>query len=164
MSLPPVNPDKTVSGITVDPRTQDRVVPETRRADGSVRRELKIRPGFTPQEDVSRFRGSRQQQMDHSTLPKGHIMGWTPPSSASAPKKAAGDGAMSKSAKKNEKRREKKREEKMRVIKDSWEDDDDDEETPAASSKSESSKQAASDDKKGDVDALTKKLSETTMS
>jgi partner of Y14 and mago protein len=35
MSLPPINPDKTLSGIAVDPKTLDRVIPESRRPDGS---------------------------------------------------------------------------------------------------------------------------------
>ncbi|KZV75448.1 hypothetical protein PENSPDRAFT_600146, partial [Peniophora sp. CONT] len=57
---PPLNPDKSAAGIAVDPRSLDRVIPETKRADGSVRKERKIRPGFTPQEDVQRFRGTKQ--------------------------------------------------------------------------------------------------------
>ncbi|EEB93431.1 hypothetical protein MPER_07908 [Moniliophthora perniciosa FA553] len=63
MSRPPINPDKTAAGIIVDPQTLDRVVPESKRPDGSVRKEIRIRPGFTPQEDVKRFRGTRQTQM-----------------------------------------------------------------------------------------------------
>jgi partner of Y14 and mago len=110
-----------------------------------VRKEIKIRPGFTPQEDVKRFRGTRQAQMDVSALPKGHIIGWAPPSSsaakpgassASAGGGAAGAGgsaAKSKAAKKNEKRKEKraqKREESATnasaaPVRDDWEDDDD---------------------------------------
>lgn len=54
-----------------------------------VRKELKIRPGFTPQEDQTRFRGSRQQEAEQNALPKGHIPGWVPPSSASKPKPKA---------------------------------------------------------------------------
>ncbi|KAG8828906.1 hypothetical protein FRC17_007378 [Serendipita sp. 399] len=46
-----------------------------------VRKEIKIRPGFTPQEDVTRFKGSRQQQAEASALPRGHIPGWVAPSS-----------------------------------------------------------------------------------
>jgi len=124
MSLPPVNPSKSTSGIAVDPKTLDRVVPESRRPDGSVRKELKIRPGFTPQEDVSRFRGKRQAQMDQNTLPKGHILGWVAPSSASKPKAPAEGSTASKSAKKNEKRKEKRDKKKDEIIKANWEDDD----------------------------------------
>ncbi|KAF9006449.1 hypothetical protein BDQ17DRAFT_1171441, partial [Cyathus striatus] len=82
MSKPPINPDKSVAGIALDPQTLERVIPESRRPDGSVRKQIKIRPGFTPQEDVKRFRGTKQAQMDATTLPKGHIIGWAPPSSA----------------------------------------------------------------------------------
>lgn len=93
-----------------------------------VRQERKVRPGFTPQEDVTIFRGSKQQQMDRNALPKGHILGWVAPTAAtSAPKKTAAgkDGAvLSKSAKKNEKRREKKREEKEKIIRENWEESD----------------------------------------
>lgn len=34
MSLPPINPDKTAAGIALDPRTLERVIPESRRPDG----------------------------------------------------------------------------------------------------------------------------------
>ena len=100
-----------------------------------VRKEIKIRPGFTPQEDVKRFRGTKQAQMDAHALPKGHVIGWAPPpssssatASASAEKKST--AGMSKSAKKNEKRKEKRDEGEK--VKDNW--DDEDEAEPAASS------------------------------
>lgn len=91
---------------------------------------------------MSRFRGSRQQQLDKTALPKGHIIGWAPPSSA-AP---AVSKPMSKSAKKNAKRKEKRDEKKgddvAAKIKDSWEDEDEDEvTTAAASSKKEKEKE-----------------------
>lgn len=35
MSKPDIIPDTTISGIAVDPRTLERVVPESRRPDGS---------------------------------------------------------------------------------------------------------------------------------
>lgn len=146
MPLPDVFPETTASGIAVDPKTLDRVVPATRRADGSLRKEIKIRPGFTPQEDQSRFRGSRQQQAEKNALPKGHILGWVAPSSearnrggrpaaassggrsleALASGNARLDGAstssgkdtsaMSKSAKKNARRAEKKKEDKQKEL------------------------------------------------
>ncbi|KAF5331689.1 hypothetical protein D9611_007742 [Ephemerocybe angulata] len=124
MSRPPIDPKKTAAGIALDPQTLDRVVPESRRPDGTVRKQLKIRPGFTPQEDVQRFRGKKQTQMDVNALPKGHIIGWVPPSSASASTKP-----LSKAAKKNAKRKEKRAQEKEEVP-DNW--DDDDEEDKAA--------------------------------
>ncbi|ESK97637.1 rna binding protein [Moniliophthora roreri MCA 2997] len=133
MSRPPINPSKTAAGIIVDPQTLDRVVPESKRPDGSVRKEIKIRPGFTPQEDVKRFRGTRQAQMDANALPKGHIVGWVPPTASEGSNKP-----LSKSAKKNAKRKE-KRDEKKAAIKDSWEDDDD--EPAPVVKKSEESKE-----------------------
>jgi len=56
----------------------------------SVRKELKIRPGYTPQEDVGRFKTSRKQIAEMNALPKGHIVGWVPPSSSSQSKSQAG--------------------------------------------------------------------------
>lgn len=35
MSKPPIVPETTVAGIAVDPRTLERVIPETRRPDGT---------------------------------------------------------------------------------------------------------------------------------
>ncbi|PSR73613.1 hypothetical protein PHLCEN_2v10532 [Hermanssonia centrifuga] len=131
MSKPDIIPNTTASGIALDPRTLERVIPESRRPDGTVRKEKKIRPGFTPQEDVRRFRGTRQAQMDVTALPKGHIIGWTPPPSSTQAKSTAG---MSKSAKKNEKRKEKrkdKKDETVEKVKDNWEDDDEEDETAA---------------------------------
>lgn len=128
MSKPPINPDATLSGITVDPRTLERVIPESKRSDGTLRKEIKIRPGFTPQEDVRRFRGTKQADMDARQLPKGHIIGWVPPSnqaSSSTSSKPAG-AALSKSQKKNQKKKEKREAEVSKKIKDSWEDEDDD--------------------------------------
>jgi partner of Y14 and mago len=36
MTLPPLNPETTTAGIAVDPKTLDRVVPATRRSDGTL--------------------------------------------------------------------------------------------------------------------------------
>jgi len=61
--------------------------------------------------------------MDANALPKGHIIGWVPPSSAPKP--------LSKSAKKNAKRKEKREEKKNSAVdttvRDNWEDDDEEE-------------------------------------
>lgn len=92
-----------------------------------VRKQIKIRPGFTPQEDVSRFRGTKQAQMDANTFPKGHIIGWTPPPAA-----ASSSSAKTKSQKKNEKRKEKRKAEKAAdtdKVKDDWEDEEEDDST-----------------------------------
>jgi partner of Y14 and mago protein len=91
-----------------------------------VRKERKIRPGFTPQEDVARFRSIRQQAVDARVLPKGHIPGWAPPGAA-APEKNV---QQSKSAKKNEKRKEKRKEKHQEPVQENW-DSEDDENTTA---------------------------------
>ncbi|KAF5363496.1 hypothetical protein D9756_000692 [Leucocoprinus leucothites] len=151
MSRPPINPEKTNAGIVLDPQTLERVIPESRRADGSVRKQLKVRPGFTPQEDVKRFRGTRQAQMDANALPKGHIIGWIAPSSASQSTKPS-----SKSAKKNAKRKEKRDEKRVNAaneeaVRDNWEDEDEEEPstTPKAST-SEAAPTTANATKTGD--------------
>jgi partner of Y14 and mago len=81
-----------------------------------VRKERKIRPGFTPQEDVARFRSTRQQAVDARTLPKGHVPGWAPPGAAASETKES----QSKSAKKNEKRKEKRKEKRQEVVQENW--------------------------------------------
>ncbi|KAF9058103.1 hypothetical protein BJ165DRAFT_1398248 [Panaeolus papilionaceus] len=169
MSRPPINPDKSLAGIAVDPQTLQRVVPESRRADGSVRKQLKIRPGFTPQEDVKRFRGTRQAQQDANALPKGHIIGWAPPPTSSSSTGASGTQGLSKSAKKNAKRKEKREQEKAEAeaVPDNWEDDDDipvpSTSTPAStkdttSSSASTSDKAKEEDTKDDVGELSSKL------
>ncbi|KAI0334783.1 hypothetical protein GY45DRAFT_1317820 [Cubamyces sp. BRFM 1775] len=147
MSKPPIIPETSAAGIAVDPRTLERVIPESRRPDGTVRKQIKIRPGFTPQEDVRRFRGTRQAQMDANALPKGHIIGWAPPSQTAVP--PASKAGMSKAQKKNEKRKEKRKEkrEEPTKVKDNWDDDDEGEaegaSTPAASNSAEKAKEGA---------------------
>ncbi|CDO74065.1 hypothetical protein BN946_scf185043.g115 [Trametes cinnabarina] len=132
MSKPPIVPETTPSGIAVDPRTLERVIPESRRPDGSVRKQLKVRPGFTPQEDIRRFRGTRQAQMDANSLPKGHIIGWAPPPQTAVP--PASKAGLTKAQKKNEKRKEKRKEKRDETkVKDNWEDDDDGEAGSASS-------------------------------
>jgi partner of Y14 and mago len=91
----------------------------------SVRKERKIRPGFTPQEDVARFRTTRQQAVDARALPKGHIPGWAPPGVAVSEKKES----QSKSAKKNEKRKEKRKEKRQEVVQENWDSEADDDAT-----------------------------------
>ncbi|KAJ7638749.1 hypothetical protein FB45DRAFT_1000893 [Roridomyces roridus] len=149
MSLPPIDPTKTAAGIALDPQTLERVIPESKRPDGSVRKQIKIRPGFTPQEDVRRFRGTKQTQADANQLPKGHIIGWAPPPTSTASNSTG--KALSKNAKKRAKKREKKEEE---PVADNWEDDDEAPSPPAAPR--ESSHTTASSDNDGS--ALASKL------
>ena len=69
--------------------------------------------------------------MDTRALPKGHIIGWVPPSSATNNTGDKSSGTMSKSQKKNEKRKEKKKADIAKKIQENWEDDDEDEIEPA---------------------------------
>ncbi|KAL2870965.1 putative RNA binding protein Pym [Aspergillus lucknowensis] len=52
------NTSNTVSssGITVDEATGERYIPSSVRADGSKRREIKVRPGYRPPEDVELYK------------------------------------------------------------------------------------------------------------
>jgi len=135
MSKPPLNPETTPSGIAVDPRTLERVIPESKRLDGTLRKEKKIRPGYTPQEDVTVFRTARQQEMEARALPKGHIIGWVAPSSAKNNATTNSSGTLSKSQKKNEKRKEKKKADLAKKILENWDDDDEGEIKPASKPK-----------------------------
>jgi len=95
-----------------------------------VRKQIKVRPGFTPQEDVSRFRGSRQQALDATALPKGHILGWVAPSAAAQRKGAT--PPPNKNAKKRANARAKKNAEKVATVKDNWDDEEEGEDEAAA--------------------------------
>ncbi|KAB8074714.1 hypothetical protein BDV29DRAFT_173175 [Aspergillus leporis] len=44
------------SGITVDSETGERFIPSSVRADGSKRREIRVRPGYRPPEDVELYK------------------------------------------------------------------------------------------------------------
>jgi partner of Y14 and mago protein len=90
-----------------------------------MRKERKVRPGFTPQEDVALFRSARQQAVEARALPKGHIPGWAPPSAAAQVKK----DPQSKSAKKNEKRKEKRKEKRQEVVQENWDSEDNEDAT-----------------------------------
>jgi partner of Y14 and mago protein len=142
----------------------------------SVRKEIKIRPGFTPQEDVGRFRGSRQQAADRTVLPKGHIVGWTPPSESTTKPKpkpgslaavaaaaAADTAGMSKAQKKNAKRAEKRAEKRQQptVVKENWDDDDEDEADEDEQGKvGGAGVDLTSDSKTDPIDAVTKEIGE----
>ncbi|WWD18917.1 hypothetical protein CI109_103373 [Kwoniella shandongensis] len=122
MSLPPLNPEKTAAGIIVDPKTLERVVPQSRRSDGTVRKERKIRPGFTPQEDVGLFRPKAISRENSNLIP-----GSNRPKPPTTTQKSENPFAQESKEKtkaqlKNERRREKKRE-KVSV---NWDEDDDD--------------------------------------
>ncbi|CDR99273.1 uncharacterized protein SPSC_00731 [Sporisorium scitamineum] len=62
----PRGPRATAAGIVERTDTQHRVIPESRRADGSIRKERKVRPGFTPVEDVVRYRPARAREAEEA--------------------------------------------------------------------------------------------------
>jgi partner of Y14 and mago protein len=70
----------------------------------SYRKELKIRPGYTPDEDVSRYRSLRAAESDARAAVKGTVPGLAP-----SAVQAALTG-MNKAQKKNVKRKEKRKE------------------------------------------------------
>lgn len=77
--------------------------------------------------------------MDSTALPKGHIIGWTPP--PAAPKPGAGiTSASGAPLSKNAKKRQKQKEKKVEAVKDNWDDEDGEEEkhTPGPIKKSAS--------------------------
>jgi partner of Y14 and mago protein len=142
----------------------------------SVRKERKVRPGFTPQEDVAIFRSVRQQAVDARALPKGHIPGWAPPGAAAQAKKEP----QSKSAKKNEKRKEKRKEKREEVVQENWDSDDNEvagappadkveatDGTTSPSSQGQNSQEKPTERKvaaaESDVDAVADKLDKLTV-
>ncbi|CEP13060.1 hypothetical protein [Parasitella parasitica] len=50
---------------------EERWIPGSQRADGSFRKERKVRPGFVPLEDVERYSNSRIEASKAASLPPG---------------------------------------------------------------------------------------------
>lgn len=71
MPLPQHSPRPSASGITADPTssTGARVIPASVRPDGTVRKERKVKPGFTPQEDVGVFKPRALRERDSRAVP-----------------------------------------------------------------------------------------------
>ncbi|KNE92329.1 hypothetical protein PSTG_14287 [Puccinia striiformis f. sp. tritici PST-78] len=114
-SRPPFLSELTpsTSGIVLDPTTGNREVATSKRPDGtwvligyicSLRKEIKTRPGFTPHEDVSKFRSARQSEFESKKLPKGSVVGLIRPQVAVAQSALRG---MSDAPKKKAKQKEK---------------------------------------------------------
>lgn len=56
MASPNTSNSVTKSGITTDSVTGERYIPSSVRADGSKRKEIKVRPGYRPPEDVELYK------------------------------------------------------------------------------------------------------------
>lgn len=84
----------TSSGITTNTTTGERHVPSSIRPDGSVRREIRIRPGYLPPEDVERYKNRAAQSWKNrgqagvpgaEGLTGGEDTSKSPPASTTAP-------------------------------------------------------------------------------
>ncbi|GAA5993776.1 hypothetical protein JCM11641_000916 [Rhodosporidiobolus odoratus] len=107
-------PGRTTAGIS-NTAEGDRVVASSRRPDGTYRKEIKIRPGFTPQEDVVLYRSRGAVESEHRKAVKGAVPGLTPPGLSTQVQVQAGTSGMSKAQKKNAKRKEKRQEEELKT-------------------------------------------------
>jgi partner of Y14 and mago protein len=93
------------AGITTDENTGERYIPSSIRADGSKRKEIRVRPGYKPPEDVELYK-NRAAAAWKNRAARGGVPGAEAPSSeddkiAQAPSTTASN--------KNAKRREAKR-------------------------------------------------------
>jgi partner of Y14 and mago protein len=108
-----------------------------------VRKEIRIRPGFTPPEDVKKFKSQRQLEAERNAPPKGSVVGLVRPEVQAAKAgaaAAAAAAAMTKAQKKNEKRKEKRKEtttstSAAAVVPDNWDEEEEEEEQPAEAEK-----------------------------
>ncbi|KAL2827171.1 hypothetical protein BDW59DRAFT_58281 [Aspergillus cavernicola] len=55
----------TNSGITTDESTGERYIPSSVRSDGSKRKEIKVRPGYRPPEDVELYKNRAAEAWKH---------------------------------------------------------------------------------------------------
>ncbi|KAG5456564.1 MAG: hypothetical protein BJ554DRAFT_3660 [Olpidium bornovanus] len=82
--------------------TAGRVIPQSRRADGTLRREIRIRDGYTPPEDVEKY--ANEKVAGRAKLAPGEVIG--APSHSPAARGGGGDRAqLTKAQKKNERRK-----------------------------------------------------------
>ncbi|KAJ5603362.1 hypothetical protein N7537_006318 [Penicillium hordei] len=98
------------SGITTDAKTGERYIPSSVRADGSKRKEIRVRPGYKPPEDVELYKNRAAAAW--KTRGKGGVPGAEALSSEDDKTKAAlkpTATASTAASNKNAKRREAKR-------------------------------------------------------
>ncbi|KAJ5533766.1 hypothetical protein N7527_000020 [Penicillium freii] len=98
------------SGITTDAQTGERYIPSSVRADGSKRKEIRVRPGYKPPEDVELYKNRAAAAW--KTRGKGGVPGAEALSSEEDKTKAAvkpTTTASTPASNKNAKRREAKR-------------------------------------------------------
>lgn len=59
------NSNVTPAGIIVT-ETNNRIIPATRRPDGSLRKERRVRPGYIPQEDIAIYKNRFVAKREHA--------------------------------------------------------------------------------------------------
>ncbi|KAJ5155172.1 hypothetical protein N7492_007975 [Penicillium capsulatum] len=92
------------AGITTDASTGERYIPSSVRADGSKRREIKVRPGYKPPEDVELYRNRAAAAW--KTRGKGGVPGAEAPNSEDDKStQASGTAASNKNAKRRDAKR-----------------------------------------------------------
>ncbi|KAL2125420.1 hypothetical protein VTJ04DRAFT_1785 [Mycothermus thermophilus] len=91
----------TASGIVTD-ESGHRLIPESKRADGSTRKAIKIRPGYCPPEDVEIYKNRHAENFRNRN--KGPV-----PGSEGLKDEPAAQAGSSSAANKNAKRREARR-------------------------------------------------------
>ena len=97
LSVPSPSPSPTPGSGIVSTPTGDRHIPPSTRADGSLRKEIKIRPGYRPPEDVEVYKNRTAEAW--KTRGSGGVPG-------AEGLKSGGSGEEKSSAGKNAKRRE----------------------------------------------------------
>lgn len=100
----PATEPVTSSGIVVDATTGQRHVPSSTRADGTKRKEIRIRPGYQPPEDVQKYKNRSAEAW------KNRGSGGVPGAEA-AVSQQVGSAASNKNAKRREAKKKAKAEE-----------------------------------------------------
>src|ERR1700761_2995581 len=95
-TVPTTQPSK--SGITTS-ETGERHIPASTRADGSVRREIRVKPGYKPPEDVEVYKNRTAEAW------KNRGKGGVPGAESVVDKDAAQSAAANKNAKRREARK-----------------------------------------------------------
>ncbi|KAL4810878.1 hypothetical protein BDV18DRAFT_128168 [Aspergillus unguis] len=95
------------SGITTDSVTGERYIPSSVRADGSKRKEIKVRPGYQPPEDVKLYKTRAAEAWKNRG--KAGVPGAVPGADGLKENEATKSGTGSAASNKNAKRREAKK-------------------------------------------------------
>ena len=100
------------SGITVDAATGERFIPSSVRADGTKRREIKVRPGYRPPEDIELYKNraaAAWKNRAQGGVPGAEGLKSDNSNSSNNDNSSNGGGATSAASNKNAKRREAKK-------------------------------------------------------